>query len=324
MPGDDQDSFLALSEAALGDLGLSTLEIVDAIEAAIRTEAAGGVWTAPKSALLPGDGRYLMTTLSAADRPRLSVVKDVMVSPRNPDRGLPGIDGTIVVHDSETGQLRAVIGARWITAVRTAGLSAVVARRLANPASRAIAFVGCGVQARSHLEAFAALFPLAEVRAYGRGTQNVERLCALARDMGMEAKAAASPREALEGADLVVSSVTLSFEIEPFLDARWLKPGAFAAITDMALPWMPEGLSAFDSIIIDDERQEASSPKRMVGAELVTGEITALVSDALDCRFDPAKRAAFTFRGLAIGDFAIACLAYEKARDTGQGLKVAW
>ncbi len=324
MQGDEQGHFLALSETTLSDLGLSTVEIVDAIEAAVRTEAEGGVWTAPKSALLPGDGRYLMTTLSAADTPGLSVVKDVMVSPRNPERGLPGIDGTIVVHDSETGQLRAVIGARWITAVRTAGLSAVVARRLANPNSRTIAFVGCGVQARSHLEAFAALFPLSEARAFGRGRANVESLCDMAQGLGLTAKACATPKDALEGADLIVTSVTLSFEIEPFLDARWLKPGAFATITDMALPWMPESMAAFDTIIIDDERQEASSPKRMVGAELVTGELTALVSDKLGRSYDPTKRSAFTFRGLAIGDFAIACLAYQKARDTGQGVRVTW
>ncbi len=319
-----EQGFLALSEAALAGLGLTTLEIVEAIETAIRAEASGGVWTAPKSALLPGDGRYLMTTLSAADQPRISVVKCVMVSPRNAERDLPGIDGTILLHDSETGRLLAVVGARWITAVRTAGLSAVVARRLANPHSKVAAFIGCGVQASSHLEAFAELFPLAEVRGYGRGTANVERLGRQAEGLGLAFRAAATPREALEGADLIVSSVTLSFEIEPFLDARWLKSGAFAAITDMALPWKPDSMAAFGTIIIDDERQEQASPKRMVPAALVSGEITALVSGELAAGYDPAKPSAFSFRGLAIGDFAIACLAYEKASASGKGTVVGW
>ncbi len=324
MPDQEQDQVLALSEDRLAELGLTSLEIADAIEAAIRSEADGQVWTAPKSAVLPGDGRYLMTTLSAADNPQLSVVKSVMVSPGNKERGLPGIDGTILLHDSETGRLRAIMGARWVTGVRTAGLSAVVARRLANPESRAIAFVGCGVQASSHLESFATLFPLAEVRAFGRGKTNVERLCEEARGMGLKAKASKTAQEALEGADLIVSSVTLSYEIEPFLDAAWLKPGAFAAITDLALPWKPSSMAAFNRIIIDDERQEASSPRRMVDAPLVTGEIGALISGKLGCSFDPKKRAAFAFRGLAIGDFAISCLAYEKAASAGGNVTLPW
>ncbi len=318
------EGFLALPEETLAELGISTLEIVEAIEAAISSEVEGGVWTAPKSAVLPGDGRYLMTTLSAADKPRLSVVKAVMVSPRNPGRGLPGIDGTILLHDSETGRLLAVLGARWITGVRTAGLSAVAARRLANPDSRVVAFVGCGVQARSHLQAFAELFPLQEVRAFGRGKTNIDLLCRQADELGLGCLPCADPRDALEGADLVVTSVTLSFELDPFLDAGWLKPGAFATITDMAVPWKPESMTAFGTIVIDDERQEQASPKRMIPAELVTGEITDLVSGKLAAGYDPARPSAFSFRGLAIGDFAVSCLAYEKARSAGKGTAVAW
>ena len=122
----------------LEGLGLSGAQIVDAIEEAIRAEAAGEISTAPKSAVLPGDGRYMMTTLSSADAPDLTIVKSVMVSPRNPARGRPGIDGAILIQDSETGQMRALCEAGWVTGVRTAGLSAVAARRLANPEAQSI------------------------------------------------------------------------------------------------------------------------------------------------------------------------------------------
>ena len=145
------DRFLLLSDSVLESLEISGRDVVDAIEAAILQDAAGQILTAPKSAVVPDDGRYMMTTLSTSDAPDLTIVKSVMVSPRNPDRGRPGIDGAILIQDSETGQMRALAEAGWITGVRTAGLSAVAARRLANPASRSIAFIGCGVQARSHL-----------------------------------------------------------------------------------------------------------------------------------------------------------------------------
>ncbi|MGI9418314.1 MAG: ornithine cyclodeaminase family protein [Geminicoccaceae bacterium] len=318
------DGFLVLSDEALAGLGLSVTEIVETVERAIRSEAAGGVWTAPKSAVLPGDGRYMMTTLSTSDEPDMTVVKSVMVSPNNPARGLPGVEGNIILQDSETGRLRAVMEAGWVTAVRTAGLSAVVARRMADPKSQKIAFIGTGVQARSHLDMFADLFPLTEIRAFGRGAQNIDRLCRMAEEKGMSAKACDTPKDALEGADLVVSSVTFTFDQAPFADARWLKPGAFATITDIAAPWVPDGMAAFDCVVIDDLEQERVSQKKMVDPGLISGDLHGLIAGGADLTFDPGKRSAFIFRGLAIGDFAVASLAYERACAAKRGASVHW
>ena len=305
--------FLYLSDETLAGLGITATDVVDSIETTLRAQAEGKVWAAPKASILPGDGRYMMATLAASDTPRIIAVKSVMVSPRNPARGLAGINGAIMLLDSETGLLLAVMDANWVTAVRTAGLSAVVAKRLANPQSTSVAFVGCGVQAHSHLDAFAELFPLTEVRAFGRGRANVDKLCQAAREKGLDAKASASPREALEGADLIVSSITLAYDVAPFLDARWLKPGAFAAMTDLAIPWMPQGMTAFDSIIIDDMEQEAAMEKPMVDRALVSGDMTGLVTGSVSADFSADKCSAFVFRGVAVGDFALASLAYAKA-----------
>lgn len=312
-----ENSFLALPDERLAALGITTAEVVAAIEQALKAKAAGRLWTAPKSPLLPGDGRYMMTTLAAADEPPVIVVKAVMVSPRNAARGLAGVNGAILVLDSETGMLLATLGANWVTAARTAGLSAVVARRLANPASRSVAFIGSGVQALSHLEAFAELFPLQEVRAFGRGRANLDRLCAAASAKGLAARITDDPRDAVTGADLVVSSVTLNYELAPFLDAAWLKAGCFAAITDLGLPWQPASLSRFSPIVIDDLEQEAASAKPMVEPKLVAGDITGLVTGKFAAAFDPARRSAFLFRGIALGDFAVASLAYARATAAG-------
>jgi ornithine cyclodeaminase/alanine dehydrogenase-like protein (mu-crystallin family) len=316
--------YISLSEDTLATLDITSQQIVDVIEEAILAERKGEISTAPKSAILPGNGRYMMTTLSTADDPQITVVKSVMVSPRNPSRGLNAIEGVVILHDSETGQLLAVMGSRWITAVRTAGLSAVVAKRLANPGSGIIAFIGCGVQARSHLEVFSKMFPLKEVRVYGRGQANIDQLCKLANTMSLTSKKCETPRDAIENADLIVSSVTLSFELEPFLDAKWLKPGAFAAITDAGTPWMPDGLAQLDTVVIDDLEQEQASEKKMIDPRLITGDLKGLLSEDTAPGFDEHKRSAFIFRGIAIGDFAVASLAYSQAKLKGLGDRVNW
>jgi ornithine cyclodeaminase/alanine dehydrogenase len=317
------DEFLILSDTDLEGLGLSGAQIVDAIEEAIRGEAAGEISTAPKSAVLPGDGRYMMTTLSSADTPDLTIVKSVMVSPRNPARGRPGIDGAILIQDSETGQMRALCEAGWVTGVRTAGLSAVAARRLANPEAQSIAFIGCGMQARSHLAIFNDLFPLTSIRASGRGQANIDRLCDMGRRLGLETRASTTPQEAIEEADIVVSSITLDYEVAPFLDARWLKPGAFAAVTDLGIPWNPEGMEAISPLFIDDMAQEEASPKKLVAPDLVTGDLKHLLTDGPG-EMTPDTPRAFLFRGLAIGDFAIARLGYLAAKNAGRGQKTTW
>ena len=161
-----------LSDEDLEGLGIQPSEVADAIESALIAKADGKLHTSPKTAILPGDGRYAMSTLAVGDDGFI-VTKQVTVCPENPARGLPAINGAIMVMDGQTGLLRAVLGANWITAVRTAALSMVAARRLADPNAETVAFVGAGVQAHSHLAAFSELFPLKRIRVFGRGKANV-------------------------------------------------------------------------------------------------------------------------------------------------------
>ncbi len=323
MPDSASDSFVILSDRTLAGLGISVGDIVGAIERAIAREASGAILTAPKAALLPGDGRYMMTTLASADGSEqgrgLTIVKSVMVSPRNPARGRPGVDGAILIQDSETGAVLALMQAGWITAMRTAGLSAVAARRLADPRAATVAFIGAGAQARSHLETFAAMYPLRAIRVFGRGRANIDRLCALARELTLDVTVCDSARAAVAGADLIVSAVTLTHGMAPLVDARWLKPGAFATITDMALPWVADSMDAFDSLYIDDMEQERASATKMVSPALISGDLKHLVRVPAPV-LAPRIRRAFVFRGLAIGDFALARLAYQRAVGTVTGV----
>ena len=304
---------LHLSDDRLSGLGITTDEVIGAIEHAIHAQADGRLWTTPKSAITPGDGRYVMTTLAVGDEPALTVVKCVSVNPRNAARGIDSINGAILVMDSDTGVLLAVLDANWITAVRTAGLSATVARRLAKPNARSIAFLGCGVQAHSHLAAFSDLFPLAEVRAFGRGQTNIYKLCAEGTRRGLACRVANTPADALIGADLVVSSMSRTPDGDPFIDASLLKPGAFATISDTAWAWEHAGLTSFGTVIIDDHAQEAALAQPMTGAATVTGDLSELITGQVPSGHDATLPSAFIFRGLAIGDFALAGLAYQRA-----------
>jgi ornithine cyclodeaminase/alanine dehydrogenase len=306
-----------LSRSVLERLAITTHEAVDSIEQLILGQRRGQVWCAPKVVVLPGDDRYIMATLAVADEPRVVATKSLVLNPRNRDRGISVINSLVTLLDSETGLPLAIVEGNWVTARRTAGLSAIAAKRLARPDSASIAFIGCGVEARSHLDAFCDLFPVREIRAFGRGTENRDALCRIAEARGLTAIASKTAQEAVEGADLIVTSVTLVPNLAPFLDARWLKPGAFLTSTDLALPWVAEGMGAFQRIVIDDLEQEAKMSKPMIPPALVVGDLSGLVSGEIAGRAGAEERTAFVFRGLAVGDLALAALAYRRAKTSG-------
>ncbi len=302
-----------LSEDLLQSLQLTPQEIVASIEHLILGRSRQQVWNAPKAVITPPDGRYMMATLAAADDPPFLAVKALVLNPENFQHGLESINALVMLLDSRSGCPLAVLDGNWVTAARTAGLSAVAAKRLARRDTSIATFIGCGVQARSHMQAFATLFPLTQIRAFGRGAASRDLFCRAAENMGLSVIAPQTAQAAIEDADLIVTSVTLSPQLVPFLDARWIKPGAFVTMTDLAAPWLADSMPAFDRIIVDDLEQEASMPKQLVDPKLISGDLTGLVTGAVAGRRSGDERTAFAFRGLALGDLAVAGLAYQHA-----------
>lgn len=311
-----------LSQSTLDSLQLTTEMVIEAIETMIRGRSQSQVWNAPKAVVTPPDGRYMMATLCAADDPPFLAVKSLLLNPRNSQRGYKSINALIILHDSDIGLPLAVIEGNWVTAVRTAGLSAVAAKRLAKPDASIAAFIGCGVQAHSHLRAFADMFPLKEIRAYGRGTVNRDAFCRTAKEMGYAAIPSKSAQEAICDADIVITTVTISPQLVPFIDARWLKPGAFATVTDLAASWYADSMSAFNRIIIDDLEQESHMQQPLVDPSMVSGDLTGLVNGDILARCSNDERTAFVFRGLALGDLAVAVLAYQHACQLSKGVQI--
>lgn len=312
---------LYLDDKILEDLNIETREIVDEIEKTVIGIQKGTVSVARKTGVTTPDNRYLMATLAASDDSGLLVVKSVLANKRNKDQNLPVVNGGLLLLDSETGELRAVLDAQWLTAVRTAGLSAMVARKFANADSHSIGLIGAGVQAESHLRAFSALFPLSKVYLHGRGETGMQRVKAVAKQLGLTAERG-DPQSCLSKPDIVVSTVSRDLSMQPFLDAHWLSAGAFVAMPDLGIPWRTDSFDVFGKLIIDDIEQERTMEQPMVPLELVTGEL----ADVLELNSPPMSRNPFTaqnpgserptgfiFRGIAAGDLAVASLAYRCA-----------
>lgn len=315
----DHSKLLYLERATVESLGLTAVETVSQIEHLCRERDAQRVLNAPKTVLRPVDDVLFMSTLAVSEDPPFTAVKALGVNAANAHRGMETIGSTITLFDRETAYPVAVMDGSWITEVRTAALSTVAAKHFARPDSERIAFIGTGAQARSHLDAFLDLFPLREVRLFGRGKANRAALCRKTESRGLTAIDCSDPRQTIEGADLIVSSIPGATGLEPFLETAWVKPGAYVNLIDLARTWRPETLNQFDRIIIEDAAQEATMAEQMIPANLIGDDLLDLVTGRISGRLNEQDRIAFVFRGLAIGDLALAILVYQRALERHVG-----
>ncbi len=143
--------------------------------------------------------------------------KLVTVFPQNASRGLHTHDAIIHLFRTETGEPLAILGGRVITALRTAAVSALATRELANPNARVLAILGSGVQARTHYRALSLVRSFEDVRVWSRTPEHAAKFADEIR------AAATSAEEAVPGADVVV---TVTNSSEPILRGAWLKQGA--------------------------------------------------------------------------------------------------
>ncbi|MCP4328026.1 MAG: ornithine cyclodeaminase family protein [Alphaproteobacteria bacterium] len=307
---------LYLSNADIEACGIGVSDVDRAIEAMFAAKAAGTAMMKPKVTIHPPDGAWFLATSAALGAPPFAGVKWVGVA-ENSERGLPHIAGLIVLNDVTTGMPVAAMDARWVTAKRTAAITAVAARRLARADSASIGFIACGTQAHAHLAALGPHFPLTRLRAYSRRLSTAQAFAEHARDAGLDAEAVEDPRAAVEGMDIVITSTPAVPPPDRFLDAGWLGPGAFAGIVDMGLPWVIESLTVVDKIFTDDVAQAAS--EGLPAEKPYDGEVADLVAGNSPGRENAKQRTALLFAGVGVADIAVAALIYEQAINKGIG-----
>jgi len=186
---------------------------------------------------LPGGGSLFV--MPATDR-QAAITKLITFVASNPARGLPTIQGDIVVFDVHTGQRLALLDGPTVTARRTAAVSLLAAQHLAPRTDGPLLIVGAGVQGRSHLEAFHAGLGVEEVWVASRSPASADALVQHAHSLGLRACRVDDPDAALAECPLVVSTTSaqaVALRAMPRHDAFVAAVGAF---TPAMVEWAPE------------------------------------------------------------------------------------
>jgi len=221
------DSLLYLSEADVTGADISLARLRDTVAAVFAAQARGTAQAASKSVLTLGPGHVFQAKPGVMRAEGLAGMKWIGQIPPVPNGGQT-LSSLIVLSDLKSGAPVAVMGGDWITAARTAAMTVIAAQKLARADSTSIGFLGCGVQARSHFDALRLVLPgLKEVVACSRSAASAERFAAMARAAGLAARTTREPRQAVEGLDVVITTVPEGAEVLEFVDTAWVAPGAF-------------------------------------------------------------------------------------------------
>jgi ornithine cyclodeaminase len=158
---------------------------------------------------------------------RLYSFKYVNGHPKNTAEGLLTVTAFGVLADVETGYPLLLSELTFTTALRTAAMSALAARRMARPGSRVMALIGNGAQSEFQAVAFHHMLAIRELRLFDvdpKAMQKLERNLTRLGLQGLKIVCCRSTAEAVQGAD-IVTTVTADKCNALILTPEMIRPG---------------------------------------------------------------------------------------------------
>lgn len=251
---------------------LPMADCIDIIEAAMIAVSRGKA-TLPLRSIMPlGNGNAMGIMPGGLTDPHVHGIKLVSLYPENPKQGLSSHQGVILLFDSRDGRPVAAVDGASVTAQRTAAASAAATRALSRRDSRVLAILGAGEQADHHLPAHLCVRPFDEIRVWTRTFANAQAFAARHAASVASIRAVATAREAVDGADVIVTATASPTAI---LKGEWLEPGQHVNLV---------GASVAAAREIDDEGLAKARyfVDTLAGAKVQAGEyIDALKSGAI-------------------------------------------
>ncbi len=308
-----------LSHADVLECALTPPEVAEAVREAFLARARGGVLTTPTLHLRQPE-RSFAAKAALLSAQGVAAVKWYGNVPGNAARGLADYNPLVLLNDVDTGLALAVMDGAWLTAARTAALSAVAAGVLARRDAARLGIVGCGRQGAANFEALRHHYPLREVTLYSRSRSSAERLAQTVRAHGIATRVVDTARDAVTEQDIVVSAISRDAAPNSFLRSEWVRKGGFVSAVDMGLAWASETFSGFDFLASDEvDPQTRRSPERLNFQGSFDADLATLLAHPAVAGPQEKGRLAFVFAGSGLADAAVAAEVHRRAAERNIG-----
>jgi ornithine cyclodeaminase/alanine dehydrogenase-like protein (mu-crystallin family) len=294
---------------------------IEAVEEISRKQSSGEVAVHPRRRFeLPGGGFFHY--MAAADFSTGFVAMKQYTYVKGKIKFL------VPLYEMRAGDLVALIEADYMGQVRTGAASGVATKYLSRENSRVAAIIGSGGQARTQLEAIAAVRKLELVRVYGRDAAKREKFSKeMTERLGISVQSAANSSEAVRGADILCTATTAA---NPVVSGADLAPGvhmnAIGANHAHKRELDDDAVESADVIVVDSIEQSRQEAGDLILAfrgdeSCWTGvkKLSDVVAGKAPGRTSDAEVTLFKSNGIASWDLAVAMRVYALAKEKGLG-----
>jgi ornithine cyclodeaminase len=311
---------LVVGGGDIAKIGLSPSRILEIVESSIAGIGTGTSLNPPKVSIAPVAKSMTIAMLAHVRGAAALGLKAYTEFPTGDGRSSVG--STITLFDDATGRPLAFMDGAWITAARTAAVTALFAREAATPEARVALVIGAGLQGREAIPALLAARPeLTELLVLAPRQEAVERMISGQRAVlgGRRAHFCSDPAEAARHADIVIGAGGPG--AGGLVTHAMLKPGATAILLGYGLAG--DILHGADRVLATSEAQLHATGRDLADADGRFPGVDAELPDILLGR-KPARTGTleivFAYNsGLAVTDVAVAKAVYDIASRTGAG-----
>lgn len=255
-------------------------------------------------------------------------MKWVSVFPENPHkRDLPNLSAVVLLSEMESGFPVAFMEATMCSNIRTAAMSALAAKYLADPDASIIGIIGAGEQAKSHFLAMKAQFPgITQCRVSSRTEESeqtfIRQMSKFHPDVTF-VPCRGNHADAVTGADLLVTAISGQAKL---LQAEWIQDGATyfhvgGLEDDFAVPLKASKIVC-DAWDVVKHRTQTISQMYQLGLlrdDNIHADLYQIVTGQKPGREDSKEFIYYNGVGLSYVDVALSNWMYRTAREKGLG-----
>ena len=312
-----------LSESDIKSL-VTMADAIDAVSEVFKIRGDGDVINPPRQQIDIPEGYLRLTSAIVSPMKKIAVkVSSSMVFASESGR-------TLLLVDSETGRVDAIIEVFHLGALRTAAASGVATKLMAREDASSIGIFGTGRQAKTQLAAVAAVRPIDKILAIGRNADRLKKFCAeTTKELGIPVTAAKNPEDLYDCSVLVTATTSK----DPVLFGKYIKPGthinAMGANRLERRELDDDAIKRCNTIAVDNKvqtKKESAALLRAVEQGVLTWdevlELGDFMTDDVNADRAPEAITLYNSHGVAMEDVALATKAYELAIEKGVGLEV--
>ena len=235
--------------------------------------------------------------------------------------GLPYIKANVMITDSRTGILRALISGDYINDMRTGAQPAIMTKLLASKTD-VVTFIGTGLMAYTSLLCMSKVLDMKEIRLCDISDEAKDRFIARFPNAPFKFVKCASNEEGCRGADVIITVTNANANL---VEEPWVKKGALVMTMGSFRETSFDVVRKADKIAVDQVGQSLHRGNVKELAEM--GEITAdsfdiIIPDVLagkaQARTNPDDRIYAQIIGTGMLDVALGGLVLEKMAAAGE------